>query len=397
MFKRTIRSMSIRNWVLLAMLSLLVSLCGLLGASFGLSGTGGTAIIPVFWCIALSFVAMVPVGFVFLVANAALTKLAFSSLNKDAATQQTSAREGAPDAAEEDAAPRLRPSRLSRFVPVLTAKSVALFAAIMIVFWSPYVVAAFPGQVYNDTVVQMQQVYPGAHPLELRSGGNIPLDAEHVDSVQERSEDVQRAQGFRTTDAWLVDHHPFALTLFLGGLASASDALFGNWMPALALLMGTCVVAMAAELTFGVAFLRRKGAPLGGVPGGIPVLLPGAARAHERHHGHEGHVFRPVLRPVVLSARRMRVHERSVPLPQAHRCRVRGHRGVHVPHEEDGRVCGGRHSSLRSGVRAAGRSARAKGGCVGVLPARRHLRRADVRAHPVLGVPGAQRPAGQQG
>lgn len=255
--------MSIRNWVLLAMLSLLVSLCGLLGASFGLSGTGGTAIIPVFWCIALSFVAMVPVGFVFLVANAALTKLAFSSLNKDAATQQTSAREGAPDAAEEDAAPRLRPSRLSRFVPVLTAKSVALFAAIMIVFWSPYVVAAFPGQVYNDTVVQMQQVYPGAHPLELRSGGNIPLDAEHVESVQERSEDVQRAQGFRTTDAWLVDHHPFALTLFLGGLASASDALFGNWMPALALLMGACVVAMAAELTFGVAFLRRKGAPLG--------------------------------------------------------------------------------------------------------------------------------------
>ena len=89
------------------------------------------------------------------------------------------------------------------------------------------------------------------------------MDAEHVESVQERSEDVQRAQGFRTTDAWLVDHHPFALTLFLGGLVSASDALFGNWMPALALLMGTCVVAMAAELTFGVAFLRRKGAPLG--------------------------------------------------------------------------------------------------------------------------------------
>ena len=88
--------MSIRNWVLLAMLSLLVSLCGLLGASFGLSGTGGTAIIPVFWCIALSFVAMVPVGFVFLVANAALTKLAFSSLNKDAATQQTSAQRRMP-------------------------------------------------------------------------------------------------------------------------------------------------------------------------------------------------------------------------------------------------------------------------------------------------------------
>ncbi len=263
MLKRTVRSMHARDWVLLAVFSFVVSLCGLLGASFGLSGTGGSAIIPVFWCVALSFVAMVPVGFIFLVVNAALTKLAFSSLNKDAAAQQALACEEASCAGAEDAAAKAPSSRLSRFVPTLTAKSVALFAAIMIVFWSPYVVAAFPGQLYNDTAVQMQQVYPGAHPLELRSGGNASLDTVLVDDAQNRSEDVQRAQKFRTTDAWLVDHHPFALTLFLGGLASASDALFGNWMPALALLMCVMVIAMAAELTFGVAFLRRKGTPLG--------------------------------------------------------------------------------------------------------------------------------------
>lgn len=273
LFKRTVRSMGLRDWVLLAVLSYLVSLCGVLGMSFGMSGTGGAAVIPVFWCVALSFVVMVPVGFIFLVVNAALTKLAYSSLNKDAAFQQEKAREEAPGpAAGADAAPgpaaddgaaQPRPSRLSRILPTLTGKSVALFTAIMIVFWSPYVVATFPGQLYNDTAVQMQQVYAGAHPLDARSGGNIPLDAEAVDDMQGRSEDVQRAQGYRVTDAWLVDHHPFALTLLLGGLASASDALFGNWMPALALLMGVCVVAMAAELTYGVAFLRRKGAPLG--------------------------------------------------------------------------------------------------------------------------------------
>lgn len=263
MFKRTVRSMGLRNWVLLVALSYLVSLCGLLGASFGMSESGGAAVIPVFWCIALSFVVMVPVGLIFLVVNAALTKLAFSSLNRDAALEQEKAREEAPSLAADDDAPRPQPSRLSRFVPMLTAKSVAAFTAIMIAFWSPYVVAAFPGQLYNDTAVQMQQVYAGAHPLDVRSGGNAPLDAEFVDDMQARSEDVQRAQKYRVTDAWLVDHHPFALTLFLGSLAFASDALFGNWMPALALLMGVTVLVMAAELTCGVAFLRRKGAPLG--------------------------------------------------------------------------------------------------------------------------------------
>lgn len=283
MLARTVKSMGARDWVILILLSFSLSVCGVYGFSFGMSDSGGSPTIPDLLAVVLSCVLILPVGFIFLLVNAGLTKLSYASLNRDAqrVSVQEALREGegadqaeaiSGDAAAECAseagaglaASAPKESRLARFVPKMTVKSVALFAAIMIVLWSPYLVAAFPGSLYNDTAVQMQQVYEAAHPLDIRSGGNVPLSQEEVaEEHGNLAEDIDRAKSYRATDAWLVDHHPFALTLLFGGLALASDALFGNWMPAVGLLMVVQVLVMAGELSFCAAYLRRKGAPLG--------------------------------------------------------------------------------------------------------------------------------------
>lgn len=249
MFLKTIRSMRMRDWILLVAISLCVAFGGVFGWSYGTSESKGSSSIDPLICFILSLVLTVVVGAIVLACNAGLTKLAYRSLNRDAA--QDDQQEGA------------APSVLSRLVPQLTLKSVVAFSVIIILFWSPYLVAAFPGTMYNDTAIQMQQVYEEAHPLDLRSGGNFKLDEGAAEKEYGNLADqVKRSERFYVTDAWLVDHHPFALTLIYGGIAKASDALFGNWIPGFAALMMFQVIVLAAELAFAVAFLRARGAPL---------------------------------------------------------------------------------------------------------------------------------------
>lgn len=265
MFVRTVRSMSGGSWILLIVLSFAISIAGVLGLSYGLSETGGAPTFSPIVTLVLFLVAAIVVAFVMLACNAGLTKLTYASLNKDATVRDRHDEPAPhlPHAEPEQGTGTRTNAGLGRFVPTLTVCSIALFTAIMLVFWSPYLMAAFPGQVLNDTTVQMQQVYEGAHPLDIRTGGNNQLDAEEVNQEHGTlSEEIQRSEVYRATDAWLVDHHPFALTLLFGGLASASDALFGNWMPALGLLMVVQVLVLSSELTFCAAYLRRKGAPL---------------------------------------------------------------------------------------------------------------------------------------
>lgn len=238
MFIKTIRSMSPGAWFALSLIALFIGFAGVYGWSYGTSASGGAPTIEPLWEVIFSLLAALVVALVLLLVNAGLTKLAFASLNRGDA-----------------------PTKLDKVLPKMTPKSVALFALILIIFWSPYLVAVFPGVLYNDTTVQMQQVYEDAHPLNIRFGGNYQLDEEELDAAEKMNEYQKRSSSLSLTDAWLVDHHPFALTLFLGGIASLSDALFGNWMPALGFLMILQVILYAGVLSFAIAYLRKRGAP----------------------------------------------------------------------------------------------------------------------------------------
>lgn len=243
MFLKTVRSTRPRDWVILILMALLIAFGAVFGWSYGMSGFGGTPTIPNLVAFGLSLALTVVVALLILGCNAALTKLSFSSLNKDAKGEA-------------------RPSRLERFIPKMTVKSVTLFALVIVIFWSPYVVAWFPGTMYVDTAVQMEQLYDEAHPLDLPSGGNYHLNEDEATQDYGSNESaIKRSQMHYVTDGWVIDHHPFALTLLWGGLALASDALFGNWFPAFAGIMIFQVIVLALELSYAVAFLRKKGAP----------------------------------------------------------------------------------------------------------------------------------------
>lgn len=245
-FLKTVRSMHACDWALAVMIALCLGFCGAFGWAYGSNAwavhDAASLILLIFSALVASCVA----GVLLLICDAALTKLSFVSLNRGA----------------REAAGMRGPSKLLRFLPSFTLKSIVAFAVIIIAFWSPYVIAAFPGTMYNDTAVQMQQVYEEAHPLSIRFGGDVAYDEADRHQAQLGVEtDIGRSSEDRVTDAWLVDHHPFALTMLYGGVAKASDALFGSWVPGFALLMLCQVIAFALELSFAVAYLRRRGAP----------------------------------------------------------------------------------------------------------------------------------------
>lgn len=242
MFAKTVTSMRVRDWVLLMAASFFVSFCGVFGWSYGAGGTGGVATLPPFSSMVLTLVFTIIAALVILLCNAGLTKLAYASLNRSILGT--------------------RPSRAARFCPVLTVRSVMLFAGVLILFWLPYLIAVFPGITYADTDIQMEQLYAGMHPLDVLSGGYLYMSPEKVNALTQGNEDVIRTSKHFLTDAWILDHQPFALTLLYGNLALASDALFGNWMPALGLLMVVQVVLFSLELSFAVAYLRSRKAPI---------------------------------------------------------------------------------------------------------------------------------------
>ena len=238
MFVKTVRSMSPGAWFALGLISLIIGFAGVYGWSYSQSQSGGSPTIEPLWEVIFSVLVALGVALLLLLINAGLTKLAYGSLNRG-----------------DD------PTKLDNVLPKLSPKSVALFALILILFWSPYLIAVFPGVLYNDTTVQMQQVYEGAHPLNIRFGGNYQLGEEELEAAEKMNEYQKLSSSLSITDAWLIDHHPFALTLFLGGIASLSDALFGSWMPALGFLMVLQTILYALAISFAIAYVRKRGAP----------------------------------------------------------------------------------------------------------------------------------------
>lgn len=150
-------------------------------------------------------------------------------------------------------------SRFDVLTPRFAPKSIALFAAIMIVCWLPCIIACFPGSINWDTYYQLYQCYPENHPILA-----VPWVAEG-----------------HYTDAYFCDHHPVFTTLVYGGFALASDALFGNWNPGIFVFCSLQCIAMACSLTGACAYLKSRRAPsvLVFCAYGAACLLPPAAMA----------------------------------------------------------------------------------------------------------------------
>lgn len=229
-----LHTMRRRDWVFLAVLSLVVAFCGVFGVSYVL-GEG----YPYFklWAeIVLTLLATVVV---------AIALLFFESLFYRYARGRGAGEQRSADSVEAFPAHGARSMRLRGICNLLTPcwslGSIAIFAAVMALLWAPWYIANFPGGTYWDTYYQIFQVYPENHPIAV-----IPW-AEIYDKT--------------LTDAWLVDHHPVFTTLVYGAFGWVSDQLTGNWMAGVAAFCIIQGVLHVVAFTAAVAYLRRVGSP----------------------------------------------------------------------------------------------------------------------------------------
>ncbi len=250
----SLKTMRRSDWVVLVLLSLMISFFGVCGVSYIVGE--GWPVLSLGTTILLIGLFTVLVALIFLIVDAALAR----SAEKHAAAEVATAGEGThggttvevtvagegesaeATAAETPSAPRSTRSRFALITPQWCVKSILLFAFIMTLFWLPWYIANFPGGTYWDTYYQMFQVYPENHPISI-----VPWEEMRAKTV---------------TDAWLVDHHPVLTTLLYGGFAWASDQLTGNWMAGVALFCALQGIAHVIIFTASIAYLRRVGCPL---------------------------------------------------------------------------------------------------------------------------------------
>ena len=202
-----------RDWTALAIISVVVGVCGVLGVSY-VAGQGWRsfdALTTVLLCIAASVAAAI----VIVACERGFTRLSLTD----------------------------RPySRLARLTPAWSWRSIALFSVIMALFWLPWLIANYPGGTYWDTYYQIFQCYPENHPIAV-----IPY-AECYDNTP--------------TDAYLCDHHPIVDTLIYGAFGMASDALTGNWMAGVFVFVCLQGAATIVAFTASIAYLRERSCPL---------------------------------------------------------------------------------------------------------------------------------------
>lgn len=201
-----------RDWTALAIISVVVGVCGVLGVSY-VAGQGWRsfdALTTVLLCIAASVAAAI----VIVACERGFTRLSLTD----------------------------RPcSRLARLTPAWSWRSIALFSVIMALFWLPWLIANYPGGTYWDTYYQIFQCYPENHPIAV-----IPY-AECYDNT--------------LTDAYLCDHHPIVDTLIYGAFGMASDALTGNWMAGVFVFVCLQGAATIVAFTASIAYLRERSCP----------------------------------------------------------------------------------------------------------------------------------------
>lgn len=130
----------------------------------------------------------------------------------------------------------------ARLAPRWSAKGIAASSAVMLLLWSPWLVASFPGVTDFDLYYQIYQCYPEAHPLSVILTGffdDAPIDA------------------------YFLDHHPLFDTLLFGAFGFASDSLTGSWNAGVFAYVLLQSVATAGALTASLAYLRHRGCPAG--------------------------------------------------------------------------------------------------------------------------------------
>lgn len=228
MIAKRVKTMDKSDWVVLALLSLIVSACAIFGISY-VVGEGW----PIFHLseeILLSLILTPVIGVILVLLETFAYKCAL-------AREKRKTFIGPPTPTLGSVITRV----LEKLTPKLTAKSVIGFSLLMGLLWLPWYIANFPGGTYWDTYYQIFQVYPENHPIAV-----IPW-AEIYDQT--------------LTDAWLVDHHPIFTTLVYGAFGWISDQLTGNWMAGVALFCILQGLAHNFAFTISVAYLRKIGSP----------------------------------------------------------------------------------------------------------------------------------------
>ncbi|WP_165252050.1 DUF6020 family protein [Adlercreutzia sp. ZJ304] len=214
--------MHLRDWLVLLALSIVVSTCGVIGVSY-VAGSGW-AIFDTVQTILLIVIFTIVAAIVFFLMDVLFFWVCLTR------------------AREDDRLPNERKPLLARLTPHWQLKSIAIFAAIMALFWLPWLIANYPGGTYWDTYYQIYQIYPENHPISI-----IPWE-----EIREQT----------ITDAWLVDHHPVLTTLLYGAFGYASDLLTGNWM--LGVFTFVCIQGVAHIIAFtcAIAYMRQRHCPL---------------------------------------------------------------------------------------------------------------------------------------
>lgn len=257
MLARYLNSLHVRDWIALFAVCIVLGFSAVFGVSY-VAGSGWP-VLDLASEIALSVLCTVFFAIVLMLIDAGLAKCVANSLNRKAGTEapakteleEIRAADNAEDSPTEEtsnvetgfAIPRRRFGWLYRFTPQWNVRSVALFSAVMAIFWLPWLIANFPGSTYWDTYYQIFQVYPENHPIAI-----IPWAEIYNQTL---------------TDAWLVDHHPIFTTLVYGAFGWLSDQLTGNWMAGVFTFVCIQGIAHVVAFTASAAYFRKVGCPIG--------------------------------------------------------------------------------------------------------------------------------------
>ncbi len=132
---------------------------------------------------------------------------------------------------------------LTRITPRWSKKSILLFALVMFTLWLPYAIIDYPDSLYYDTFYQIRQAYPEFHPTSI-----VPFD--------------WHTTGTTLTDGYFTDHHPIFDTLLYAAFGMASDALTGDWSAGVFTFVLLQSATTALFFTMAVAYLRQRGCPI---------------------------------------------------------------------------------------------------------------------------------------
>ncbi len=242
MLKAFLRSYRVKDWIALAIASVVLSVCGVMGASYSKTFLG-PSITPsftfLFVCIGIVAFAVLLLAF-----NLILDLLASRcSDQSNSVRAETSPKAPLPEEHSKIYAHRPKLSRiLNAITPSWNAKSIVLFSIIMLALWSPWMIAYFPAPLNVDLYHQIYQFFPDAQNYIIPFGGY-----EHNVAV----------------DAWLVDHHPFFTTIIYGSFGWISEQLTGNWEAGIFACSLLHAIGFTVAYSTSIAFLKECGCSKG--------------------------------------------------------------------------------------------------------------------------------------